>query len=209
MRLGSDDAKTDRRLLQRVARWNDDSAWTRFDDTYRPMIRRWGQSLGFEGDDLDELCQMVILRFLHRAEGFDYDPSKTFRGWLRTVLRSQVVELVRSRRQGTRSLPSPDDLPDDGADRLGDESTPRDLGGRLADLAESVQDAVKERVSPENWRVFWMIRVEGSPVAEAARAVGKSYAAAYRNQERIARMLREEARARLGSASASNSTEPG
>lgn len=190
---------TDQALIGNVANWGDDSAWGRFDSTYRPMIRRWGQGLGFRGDDLEELCQVVMVDVLKRAKSFRYDPSRSFRGWLRRVVHSRAVELIRTRQRQAQPLGDADARIGGAQRSRPDADTPASPGSddRLHDLAAEVQQAVRGRVDPENWRIFWMIRVEGQPIAEVAQAVGKTYAATYRNQQRIARMLQDEADRRL------------
>jgi hypothetical protein len=59
-------------------------------------------------------------------------------------------------------------------------------------VPDEVLQAVRCRVQPESWRIFWMVRVEGMSVDEVRHLFGKTYAATYRNQERVARMLRIE-----------------
>lgn len=191
-----DGGTTDRMLIGRVADWRDASAWRRFDATYRPMVRRWGRQFGFAGDDLEELCQVVLVGVLGRAKGFCYDPSRSFRGWLRRITHCRAVEQIRARRRSPAALAAPEaQVAPHWHPRP--EATPPPRDDRLDGLVEEVQRAVRARVAPENWRIFWLIRVDGRPVAEVAAAVGKTYAATFRNQERIARMLRDEAERRL------------
>lgn len=188
--------ETDRMLLNQVADWDDATACERFDATYRPMVRAWGRRLGFVGDELDELCQIVMIEVLKKMKGFRYDPLRSFRGWIRQILQWRAMQLLRARRRAALPLVDPEAVMDS---RVRAELiTTRPLGDDpLMSLFDEIQGAVRRRVHPENWRIFWMIRVEQRPIAEVAELFGKSYVAAYRNQERIARMLREEARRRL------------
>ena len=187
---------TDPVLIGRVGDWADDSAWRRFEATYRPAVRDWGRRHGMAGDDAEELAQVVMVELTRRMPGFRYDPSRTFRGWLRALVRSRAIDLIRRRRE-VLALRDEDEAAGL-AGPPGAESTAAGTGDRLGLLAAEVERAVRERVEPESWRIFWLVRVEGWSVAEAAEAVGKTYAAAYRNQQRVARMLREEASRQLG-----------
>jgi RNA polymerase sigma-70 factor (ECF subfamily) len=190
---------TDSGLIRRVADWRDASAWWAFDATYRPLIRAWGRRLGLTGEEADELCQVVLIGVARRMGDFRYDPSRTFRGWLLALTRSRAVDLarirVRDRGLVDRAIDDRDEAglallgqdPADGADQSDG------IDPMLRRLADEVQRAVRDRVAPESWRIFWMVRVEGRPVAEVAAAEGKTYAATYRNQRRVAAMLRAEA----------------
>jgi RNA polymerase sigma-70 factor (ECF subfamily) len=190
---------TDSGLIRRVADWRDASAWWAFDATYRPIVRAWGRGMGLTGEEADELCQVVMIGVARRMGDFRYDPSRTFRGWLLALTRSRAVDLARvrgrdrdrfDRRVDDRDEAEParlDPVPPAGEDQSDG------IDPILRRLADQVQQAVRDRVSPESWRIFWMVRIEGTPVAEVAQAVGKTYAAAYRNQHRVAAMLRAEA----------------
>lgn len=58
--------------------------------------------------------------------------------------------------------------------------------------AAQVQDAVKARVTPENWEVFRLVGIEGWPVAEAAALLGRQYTTVYRSYKRVAGMIEQE-----------------
>jgi hypothetical protein len=58
--------------------------------------------------------------------------------------------------------------------------------------AEEVQHAVRRRVSPQTWQVFWSIAIEGQSVRETAAAAGISYYAAFAAEKRVGLMLRQE-----------------
>jgi hypothetical protein len=60
--------------------------------------------------------------------------------------------------------------------------------------ADQVQDAVRRRVTPENWEAFRVIAIEGQSVAEAARFMGREYTTVYRAFTRISRMIDDERR---------------
>ena len=193
---------TDPGLIRRVADWRDASAWHAFDATYRPLVRAWARRMGLTGDEADELCQRVMIGVARRMGGFRYDPSRTFRGWLRALTRSRAVDLVRARGGADRPLSAEDEA---GAALRAAASSQADDGPGpgievdplLRRLAEEIQQAVRARVSAESWQAFWMVRVEGLPVAEVASGLGKSYAATYRCQHRVAARLRAEADRRL------------
>jgi DNA-directed RNA polymerase specialized sigma24 family protein len=60
--------------------------------------------------------------------------------------------------------------------------------------AEAVQEAVRARVAPETWEVFRLVAIEGQPVADAARLLGREYTTVYRALRRVSRMIDDERR---------------
>ena len=60
--------------------------------------------------------------------------------------------------------------------------------------AEEVQDAVRERVTPDTWEVFRLVGIEGRPVAETAVLLGREYTTVYRSYKRVSRMIADERR---------------
>ncbi|WP_169976905.1 RNA polymerase sigma factor [Tautonia rosea] len=186
----ADCGKTDRGLIGKVADWRDASAWGRFDATYRPMVRSWGRRFGFEGDDLEELCQVVMIWLSRKITSFRDEPTRTFRAWLRCVVSSRAIDLLRARR---RALPNIDpDVMVDERPLPPLDSTRCSKTDPVRSVPAEVLQTVQRRVQPESWRIFWMVRVEGMSVDEVRHLFGKTYAATYRNQERVARMLRAE-----------------
>jgi RNA polymerase sigma-70 factor (ECF subfamily) len=192
-----DGGSTDPGLIGRVGNWDDSSAWRAFDATYRPVLRGWARRLGAAGDDADELAQRVLVEATRLLKGFRYDPVKSFRGWLWRLVQRRALDMVRARRSAELPLldgdVEPEARPAPGLDR-----TTVAPDSRRLRLTDEIQQAVRARVAPESWRVFWMVQVEGCSVTDAASALGKSYAAAYQNHQRVAKMLREEADRRLG-----------
>ena len=93
MRLASD-GSTNRGLLRQVANWQDQSAWFRFRDTYHPLVTRWCRGYGLDHDSLDEVCQRIWIELADRMKTFEYDPNRTFRGWLRRLCECRVLNLL-------------------------------------------------------------------------------------------------------------------
>ncbi len=72
---------------------------------------------------------------------------------------------------------------------------------RLLQEAEAAQEAVKRKVKPLRWEVFWRVVIEGEPLNETAKALGLKYATAYAGAHHVAELLRAEGgrrRASLG-----------
>jgi hypothetical protein len=74
----------------------------------------------------------------------------------------------------------------------------------LLDLAEQVQAAVRERVHPRSWQVFWHIAIDGWITRQAADALNMTYLAAHAAHKRVADQLAREGERRLAELTGSN-----
>jgi RNA polymerase sigma-70 factor (ECF subfamily) len=208
-----DDGSTSPTLLSKVADWANHPAWVRFRDTYDPRLRRWCRGYGLDADAIDEVCQRIWFELAERMRTFEYDPSRSFRGWLRRLCESRVLNFLRKRR--THPSFSLDDRDDElAAGRRGTACEPADIddgegegeadaeGEGSSDLTrlfllgqgEKVQAAVRGRVKPHNWEAFWLVAICDWSVERTARALGMTKVAVYAARKRVAGMLRDEGR---------------
>jgi RNA polymerase sigma factor (sigma-70 family) len=195
------DGSTDPVLLRKVADWANHDAWVNFRDTYDPLMRRWCRAYGLNDDSLNEICQRIWIELARRIQSFEYDPSRTFRGWLRRLCESRVLNFLRQRKRsailslderddtavhmGTGSMIEPDEMDDS------DSATDQQYLLLLKNAAR-IQAAVKARIKPNTWDAFWLVDVYDWTVERAAQVLGMTHTAVYAAQNRVARMLSEE-----------------
>jgi RNA polymerase sigma-70 factor (ECF subfamily) len=185
-------------LICRLGDWTDRDAWFTFVDLYDGLIQQWCRRYCLSGPDLEELRQAMWVELAGRMRTYEYDPGKSFRGWLRTFCHSRALDhLRRTALQAKRFVPDPESvlfqLVDPGTDGPELSDSERDEQHRLLEQAEAIQQAARGRVKPVTWQAFWMIAVEGYTVFDASEALGISYASAFAARQRVTRMLRIEA----------------
>ena len=182
-------------LLNRLCDWRDHEAWVDFVARYDPVIRLSCRGYRLSAELVDELSQRVWIDLARRMRTFQYDPGKTFRGWLRRLCQSRAIDLLRKKEADAvlslESQPVESLWQEASGDLEGEEDVAAERP-RLLHLAGEVQDAVRRRVDGRTWRIFWSVAVLGQPVREAAEAAGISYYATFAAQKRVRRMLREE-----------------
>jgi len=195
------DGSTSPTLLREVSNWRDHPAWVSFRDRYDPLLRRWSRGYGLDDDSVDEVCQRIWIELADRMRTFDYDPKRTFRGWLRRMCESRVVDFLRQRQADC--LLSLDDRHGeaesdvratdiDSAERDHVEGATDPFRRLLFDEAEKVHAAVRAKVKPWTWDAFWLVGVCDWTVERTANSLGMTHAAVYAARERVARMLRNE-----------------
>ena len=81
--------RTDPRLLKRVAELWDNLAWCEFFRHYDPLVSGWCRAYGLDAASTDELRQRVWVELARRMPSYQYDPARSFRGWLRCLYRER------------------------------------------------------------------------------------------------------------------------
>lgn len=192
---GPQDSRTSKTLLSRLKQQPaDPAAWREFTDRYGGKILAWCRDFGLQDADAHDVTQDVLTNLVRRMRGFDYDPSRSFRGWLRTLTRHAWADFADKQRRHKA-------IEHDGRyhEHLASEPAAARLLDRLEEefeheLFEEALARVRLRVLPENWEAFRMLVYDQRPGPEVAAAVGKSVAAIYMAKKRIAEMLQEEIR---------------
>lgn len=181
-------------LLRALDDFGDDEAWRTFLARYQPLILEEFRLRGLPPEHVADLYGDVMLRLVGALKGFLYDPTKRFRGWLRTLVKHEVWAFYR--RDGRR--PRPVSLGDRDVEDVGEA-----LGDSLERLGWAIHAAerVRRRVDPIQWAAFWRTRVDDEPTADVARDLGLTRGEFYAARRKVDQELREEAaRADLDSA---------
>src|SRR5262245_6442348 len=63
----------------------DQSAWDEFVERYGRHIYRWCRRWKLQDADAEDLTQNILVKLTQHLRDFAYDPSRSFRGWLKTV----------------------------------------------------------------------------------------------------------------------------
>src|SRR5262245_33500297 len=75
-------------------RANEASAWAELVQRYVPMIYQWCRDWHLQEADAQDLTQNVLLKLARRLRTFQYDPSKSFRAYLKTLARYAWCDLL-------------------------------------------------------------------------------------------------------------------
>jgi RNA polymerase sigma-70 factor (ECF subfamily) len=164
-------------------------------------MRRWCRGYGLDEDSIDEVCRRIWIELADRMKSFLYDPKRTFRGWLRRLCESRVLDFLRQRR--AVSLLSLGDRGEEqslGAGGAAIDPGDGDHGEKVIDLlrqcmlgeAEKVQARVRAKVNTPTWDAFWLVAVCDWTVERTARSLEMTHTAVYAARARVARKLLDE-----------------
>jgi RNA polymerase sigma-70 factor (ECF subfamily) len=178
-------------LLGRLRRAPADAAaWREFVDRYGPQILNWCRGRGLQQADAEDMTQTILAKLLGVMRSFAYDPSQSFRGWLKTLTDNAWRDLMRGSRR---------DILVGAADAATATAVRDDLVTQLElaheqELWSTAQARVRLRVEPATWQAFELTAIEQQPVAGVAARLGMKVAAVYKARSNVQKLLRAEVR---------------
>jgi RNA polymerase sigma-70 factor (ECF subfamily) len=173
----------------------DQSVWRTFVARYEPRIQAWCRAWGLQDADVHDVTQNVLLRLAGRMRTFAYDPTRSFRAWLKTLTRHAWSDFVHDQqRPGARGCGSAE------AERLLQSTAASDDLARSLEsifdqeVLEEARVRVEWRVDRQTWEVFRLTALENRPAVEVAAERQMTVAAVYKAKSRLLKMLQEEVR---------------
>jgi RNA polymerase sigma-70 factor (ECF subfamily) len=170
----------------------DQAAWGVFVECYARHIHRWCRQWQLQDADAEDVTQDILLKLAQKLRTFAYDPSRSFRGWLKTLAHHAWRDFVDSPRRARgaagdsqvwelmRTLEAREDLIQKLQEAFDHE------------LLEAAKVRVRLRVAPHTWEAFRLVALEGLPVAEVAAAVQMQVAMVYVAKGKVQKLLQEE-----------------
>jgi len=175
---------TNASLVERLREPSAAEAWERFVRLYGPLLLHWARKLGLRDQDAADLVQDVLVVLVRKMPEFQYQPNRTFRGWMRTVLINKWRD--RPHRGPAAPLDSaiqPVAIPED------DDLEEREY--RLYVLGRALR-MMADDFEPATWQACWETVVAGRPAADVAAELGITVNALYLAKSRVLGRLRRE-----------------
>jgi RNA polymerase sigma-70 factor (ECF subfamily) len=171
---------------------SDQAGWDEFVERYGRHIYRWCRQWRLQEADAEDVTQNILVKLSQKLRAFAYDPSRSFRGWLKTVAHHAWRDFEDNRRRAQsgsgdsqiQQLMLTVEAREDLAQKL---ERAFDL-----ELLEAAKVRVRLRVAPHTWEAFRLAALEGLPVAEVAARVDLQVAMVYVAKRKVQKMLQEE-----------------
>src|SRR5262249_45388380 len=138
-------------------------SWERFVELYAPLLWAWAARLRLPTEQAEDLVQDVFAVVLEQVPRFEYDPARSFRAWLKTVLLNAWRR--QQRRRQAAPVPAGEALPDVAAPEDVVELDEEEYRGRLVARA---LELMRSEFEPATWRACWEFVVNGRPAADVA-----------------------------------------
>jgi RNA polymerase sigma-70 factor (ECF subfamily) len=172
----------------------DAGAWAEFVRYYEARILGWCRAWHLQDADARDVTQTVLLKLAARMRDFPYDPTRSFRAWLKKVARHAWLALRE--RQGRPGRGSGDTAV---LEQLHSVAAGEDLLKRLEEgfdqeILEEAVRRVRLRIEPQTWEAFRLTAEEGLSGAEASARIGLRVSQVYVAKRRVRQMLQDEVR---------------
>jgi RNA polymerase sigma-70 factor (ECF subfamily) len=171
---------------------SDQAGWDEFVERYGRHIYRWCRQWKLQDADAEDVTQDILMKLTQKLRTFAYDPSRSFRGWLKTVTHHTWRDFAESRRRARLAADT-----SQVQERVLTLEAREDLAQKLEkafdlELLEAAEVRVRLRVAPRTWEAFRLMAFEGLPVAEVAAQVQLQVGMVYVAKSKVQKMLREE-----------------
>jgi RNA polymerase sigma-70 factor (ECF subfamily) len=162
---------------------------------YRPLVYRWCARSGVRGADAEDVSQEVFRKAATHLHTFQREQAgDTFRGWLRAITRTALLDhFRRSDREpqasgGTDAQRRLSDVVDPLA-HLADDS---EAGEETAGLRRRALELVRGQFEERTWEMFWLTFIEERSPVDAAERLGVTPAAVRKAKSRVLHRLKEQ-----------------
>lgn len=170
----------------------DPDAWDEFVRHYQSRLFAWCRRWGAQPADAEDVTQVVLLKLSQKMADFKYDPSRSFRAWLKTITHHAWYDFEKDRNrpgQGSgdtlfvqllENVQAREDL----AKQIDEECTRQ--------LLEEAMLRVRLRVSPNTWDAFRLTALEGLSGAEASQRLNVPTSQIFVYKFRVQKLLEQE-----------------
>ena len=181
-------------LLQQAQSEKAGPAWEELLVYYRPFIRRMLVRMGIKHSEIDDVCQLALMRLWKDLCNYEHRPRRArFRTWLSHLIHSTVVDWHRQQRQARRMVKA-------------DWNESEEPTTSETELAEQIEAEWREhivnvaldhlrRVFSGNAVEVFVRSVEGQSVEQISQELGLSkesvYVLKYRVKKRLVREVYE------------------
>ncbi|MCI0458774.1 MAG: sigma-70 family RNA polymerase sigma factor [Gemmataceae bacterium] len=180
-------------LLGRLQRDpTDPKAWAEFVEHYGRKIYGWCRGRGLQEADAEDVTQSVLLKLAEKMRDFHYDPSKSFRAWLKTLTHHAWYDFLSSRQRAGQGSGDSNVLEWLHIAEARDGLVQQLEAEFDRELLEEAQRRVQLRVETQTWEAFRLLTFEGLSGAEAAQRLGMKVATVFVARSRVQKLLQEE-----------------
>jgi RNA polymerase sigma-70 factor (ECF subfamily) len=200
----SGDSATRVTLLERIAHagGHDQDAWREFVAYYGQKVNRWCLHWKLQAADAEDVTQIVLLKLAVRMKEFVYDPSQSFRAWLKKVAYHAWLDFLDGRRAANRGQGGSDVFALLESVEAREDLLQRMEEGFDRELLDRALEIVRGQFATHNWEAFCLTALQGVSAAATARqlnmSIGRVYAARSQIQQRLSEVCRKLEEAREG-----------
>lgn len=166
------------------------NAWDRFVRLYTPLLCYWCMKMGLREEEVQDVVQEVLVLLLHKIREFVHD-GRTFRGWLRTILKNKCRDYLRKQSR----TPQPIGLIGfefDAQLEVADDVALLTDAEYRSFIARQALRLIQTEFEESTWRACWLTLINGLSAQAAAEQLQISVNAVFVARSRVLGRLRDE-----------------
>jgi RNA polymerase sigma factor (sigma-70 family) len=176
-------------LLRRIKDLSDVPGWSRFYDTYAPLVERFALKAGLTKLESQEVVQNTMIQVAQKIDGFEYDRSKgSFKSWMFACAKWRILDARRQRKKGPLELNEDDESAEAGESGF-EAIWDAEWQGHLW---REALEATKRKVSGAHFQIFCLYVIEGLPPEKVSKMLGVTVAHVYLIKCRVSRLIKKE-----------------
>ena len=189
-------------LLERLKNLQDQDSWQTFFDRYWKLIYTVARKSGLSDAEAQDVVQETIISVSKKIQGFAYDPAYgSFKGWLKRLTQWRMADHIRKKQYQShgKRMPREEAMSTSLAEHLEDPAGP-DIEKAWDEewennLLETALAAVKPRVSPRQYQIFYFHACKKLPAKQVAARLGVKLAEVYLARYKVSALVKKEVRA--------------
>lgn len=194
--LNEDSVRTDSSLLRQVKTLSNVRGWTRFYETYAPMIARFALRSNLSPAESQDVVQNTMIHLAKTIPQFDPERGK-FKSFLFTCAKWRIMDVHRARPKNTvdfqlnqaalKANPCLDSWEPSVSEfeKLWDEEWEQQI-------QRDALEEVKKKVSGTHFQIFCLYVLEELPAAKVAEMLGVRVAQVHLVRCRVGRLVKKE-----------------
>ena len=189
-------------LLERLKNLEDQTSWQTFFERYWKLIYSVARKSGLSDAEAQDVVQETIISVSRKIQGFAYDPAYgSFKGWLKRLTQWRITDYVRKKQYQShgKRMPREEPMSTSLVEGLVD---PGGLDIEKAwdeewesNLLETALAAVKQRVSPSQYQIFYFHVCKKLPARQVAERLGVKLAEVYLARYKVSALVKKEIKA--------------
>ena len=188
-------------LLERIKDTGNDAAWAEFYDFYWDLALGWTRGFGCAPNLAKDIFQETMMTLIKTMPEFSYNPAKGhFRSYLKSIIRSRLIDLYRKERKYVPAALRPSQSGDDddpGVFTIPEPDAPEteEYAMDLVWMRSVIRQAIRQtslRVDATTYKSFKLHMLENRGVEDTARKLNISANNVYDHKRRFLAILKDE-----------------
>ena len=186
-------------LLSRLKNPDDSGSWQEFFDTYWDFLYGIAIKSGMTAAEAEDVLQETLISTAKYLKDFKYNPSLSFKAWLRTNIKWRISDQFHKRLPLSSGSPQAENETNrtGTVERIANPDGSYDLDGKWEEewrehIQKTVLSKIRTKVKPKHYQIFDAHVVKGWDVKKVMATLGVTADLVYQVKSRITDLIKKE-----------------